>query len=696
MYKSSWGSGEPPWTSTSWTVYVRLSRGAARVAPVGPFDIWHPWKHAGAMGQDRSHDKGPRYLAWPKATLNKENHKPKSQVESHREFATEPVADSENTHQSVRRKLMVQTHELQTVKALEGAGVDLEALKAAADVHAFHVWGEQVAHGDSLPVCGTTGDTTAVVFPYVIGARTFPPMDSFAETCRDPKLRFGTVFVSAHKMDHPILGIVHALHPLFVNYRKALEIGQTKLGADAQVSRIYWLGLDREYFDIATPNQRILLDVHTLEQVDPQIALQACPAKAPMRTGAMPEIAPPSVPVRAVPLAAAGAAVLKLVPFDASVPAVDWTWWCAPTAWTMATCYYDNFTKGTGGILGYGRLVGYWMEDPKSGHNVPDFLDQLIDPNTGNWRTGFTGYSDFIQKTYGYTFATRDVKATSANDWAWADIKDEIDAGRPFVWGVIVGSGTEPDHAACAFGYRITDQGAKYVVVHTTWGGTDAVQRQEWLYTLGIGGLTAITPGGGTPGQDAVLWTPNGGETYLTNVAVTVQWHVWGDQIKTAQLLHSVDGGNTWTPIALAAPCVPGWNYYTWKPQQASNRARLRIRCLGANGTYIAGDGSHANFTVLPGPMPVTLKTILIKTSTDTNGFFSAQHGLKGGDVSYAIRGVLVSVQHKNGNWHTLEISNAVDNRFWWNNDLVQGVINSPNFYNQPVQIAVFAETIVG
>jgi hypothetical protein len=61
-----------------------------------------------------------------------------------------------------------------------------------------------------------------------------------------------------------------------------------------------------------------------------------------------------------------------------------------------------------------------------------------------------------------------------------------------------------------------------------------------------------------------------------------------------------------------------------------------------------------------------------------------------------AIRAISVSVQHKNGNWHALEASNVVDNRFWWNKEVVEGIVNSPNFFEQPVQIVVFAEPVIG
>jgi hypothetical protein len=111
----------------------------------------------------------------------------------------------------------------------------------------------------------------------------------------------------------------------------------------------------------------------------------------------------------------------------------------------------------------------------------------------------------------------------------------------------------------------------------------------------------------------------------------------------------------------------------------------------------MAGDGSQTNSKVLPGPRPVTLKTILVNAQTDAAGFFSAPHGLERYTPDgYAIRAISVAVQHANGNWHTLELSHDVDNRFWWNKDIVAGVIASPNFFKRPVQIVIFAESVVG
>ena len=90
-------------------------------------------------------------------------------------------------------------------------------------------------------------------------------------------------------------------------------------------------------------------------------------------------------------------------------------------------------------------------------------------------------------------------------------------------------------------------------------------------------------------------------------------------------------------------------------------------------------------------PMEITqmLRTYLLTTDTDSYGFFSVPHGFSS-QSEVEIVGITAAVQHKNGNWHTLEFSHEVDNRFWWNETVVEGLIHSPNFYNRPVRVIVF------
>ena len=90
---------------------------------------------------------------------------------------------------------------------------------------------------------------------------------------------------------------------------------------------------------------------------------------------------------------------------------------------------------------------------------------------------------------------------------------------------------------------------------------------------------------------------------------------------------------------------------------------------------------------------PWASRTYFLTTRTNNQGFFRVPHGLDQtlSRDGYTIYGIVVSIQHVNGNWHTLEFSHEVDNRFWWNNTNVEGIIRSPNFYNRPVRIVIFA-----
>lgn len=83
---------------------------------------------------------------------------------------------------------------------------------------------------------------------------------------------------------------------------------------------------------------------------------------------------------------------------------------------------------------------------------------------------------------------------------------------------------------------------------------------------------------------------------------------------------------------------------------------------------------------------PSTFSTYYLTTTTNSNGFFSVQHSL-----GSKIYGMVVAIQHVNGNWHTIDVSNAYDHRFWWNTQRVEGMIANPvSFPNRPVRIILF------
>lgn len=101
----------------------------------------------------------------------------------------------------------------------------------------------------------------------------------------------------------------------------------------------------------------------------------------------------------------------------------------------------------------------------------------------------------------------------------------------------------------------------------------------------------------------------------------------------------------------------------------------LNVGVLGISSEQAKAQSTVFNFT-----------TRYATAKTNNQGYFSVKHNVPSGKI-WAIS---VAIQHKNGNWHTLEYSHTIDNRFWWNSTYVQGLINSPNFYNRDVRILLF------
>jgi hypothetical protein len=105
--------------------------------------------------------------------------------------------------------------------------------------------------------------------------------------------------------------------------------------------------------------------------------------------------------------------------------------------------------------------------------------------------------------------------------------------------------------------------------------------------------------------------------------------------------------------------------------------AALNLGVLGIKSEQAYAQSSQYTFT-----------TRYATATTDSQGYFSVNHGIASGKSH--IWAINVAVLHANGNWHTLEFSDTVDNRFWWNDTVVSGRIGSANFYNKPVRILLF------
>jgi bacillolysin len=504
-----------------------------------------------------------------------------------------------------------------TGNKVQEASVPISALEKIADTHAYEVWGEQTARGPPFPVVDEKGDVNAYVFPYILGSDRFPEyteiFDSVKRSTSKPDQisemrsqmgRFGSIYISATRMTFPILRVTHSLHPFFLSGQIAQENAEDHLKSkDVRLRRIYFLGPHEEYFEFASNQRNILIHVNSLEIKKPEDVLTCEPVKTTI---------PPKVrkqiekswerALEPIPEGIDGDEVStthtkKLIPHWELIPAVNWTCWCEPTALTMVLGFWNNYVKSKGTILGYGRLIDYWLEhvqfckpdytDANPIRNVPNLIDEIIDPQTGSWSGPWENVTNNLDK---YNFSSKEVKADQSNDWAWNDLKKEIDNGRPLKW-------SNSNHSMTAFGYRITSSGQKFVILYNTYGSTSQQQLAEWNYAQ-CTGIQCIYPGGGTNGDHAIIISPDGGETVKSLVPSEIVWFVWGNKIEKTSLSFSPDGGKNWSTIAKDLKTKPGWNSHVWLPGQITNKARIKIQAYTSNKELIAGDGSQTNFKI--------------------------------------------------------------------------------------------------
>ena len=319
-----------------------------------------------------------------------------------------------------------------------------------------------------------------------------------------------------------------------------------------------------------------------------------------------------------------------VVDYWQNIPCVLWTRGCTPTSASMVLGIWDPTDWDTG-YLGMGRLTDYWRELSRYSdgtgdlRNVPNVLEELRiamgtnvagNTNTNNIRSGISSVTNSIN---GYNFSTGQTECTYSswwfdNDWCWDTgingIRDEINAGRPFVWSV--GIDDEVGHSLAAWGY--TD--SKYVITFNTW---NCPGRDDWYYSeydngTGIdwGYVDRVVPGGWTWGSTD-LTIPNGGETWYIGGTYTIQW--WEEDSRTwsADLFYSIDGGVNWTRFKLVEPSSPGWMSTTWTiPTSIAPTTKARIKIENFSGSasagwvYQSGDGSKSNFTLAACPTPAT------------------------------------------------------------------------------------------
>ncbi len=482
--------------------------------------------------------------------------------------------------------------------------VPLETLVGIAARYVHIVWEGEAAPGEPVAVSDLAGREFAFMIPFVRGRRTFPEREEILAVVRELKAKHGpfaeegpealppaffaeleevlgemsSVEVSATLENFPVLAVRSSLHPYFL-YR---ESAQSRAAAllrtdDVRLERILLIGPHEEYCEFAGDRRSVLIHVYTFQTRTLGELAELATYVVPPQLFAAKERAWEEV--LSGRLGSTSYAVKRIDEWKL-VPVVDWTWWCVPTAATMVACFWDNHVAAEGTKMGYGRIVDYWFEH-SSGHNVPNVLDEIIDPATGTWSA--QGYLGSLNTTNGYQFSKQDVSGSPANDWAWNDIKAEIDADRPAMWAASPPNPKHSGHAMTVFGSRVVGS-QKSVIVYNTWGSTAAAQYAEYNYDQWGGGQSSgtgvlkLTPGGGTGSDHAVLLAPDGGE--VLSGASEIRWYVWGSAITRTDLYHSTDGGRTWASIATVPIGFDGPHSFSWTPAATTSKGRVRNRVL--------------------------------------------------------------------------------------------------------------------
>jgi hypothetical protein len=433
--------------------------------------------------------------------------------------------------------------------------------------------------------------------------------------------RFGTVYVSATRRRGPVLMTTNVLPPYFFMADFAGEVvgrAQDAVGpVETGLGRVLFVGPHEEQVECVAGEQALWLDSESMALSSQPELVKGGPAEvghveASEHTEAAWEAAlsgvEPALPADEGAGAGARAGdIVVTVPNPTRIPPVNWTYWCVPTAWTMAFGYWDNYTPGAGTHLGYGRVFDYWFDHDPTTHNVPNLIDEIIDKTKSP--PSWAGDAIAIVNAQGYKFSKSSISCNKGNGWGFAAIKAEIDAGRPVLVGM-ARIGPDPQrHAMVIYGYRIASTGQRFWKLLNTWGATWNQQSTELAVGIWQGlpllemSADRLMPGGGTGIDHLVLGAPGGGETITAGFPYDIVWWVWGASITRSRLLESRDGGRTWATIVDAVPTSTGKNTHRWVPQQAAGRARVRVEGYTTSGQLVAGDGSRENVVIQTDPM---------------------------------------------------------------------------------------------
>jgi len=477
--------------------------------------------------------------------------------------------------------------------------------------------------GTAIPYLDEDGNTVAWMFHFRTDGKAFPGYDQVAADVQAERLtltpntdvsrwrsRYAHILVSARRDRAPVIRFGYGTSEYYAIAARAEARARQTLGSDARLSRVYFIS-PSTYLEFANGSGKSAVFSEHFERTwDSRAAftgyVTGARAQYRQQHPGEEEAAAGYESSRWDHVFDPKTAGLSetFVPDYGLAPFYDWSYGCTPTSGAMVCGYVDRFQKS-------GRLVQWYFQRYDAVEGETDWqipyvqrecaIEMLTDTSYGGTSFNFIS-NGLFQVGYGHGYTAWSVTNTmgnSGNDWAWATITSQINAGHAMIWS----AGWESHSLAC-FGYRTDD---KYVYVHNTWWAP-----AEWWAHSGGGQshVAAVTPDAGDvhnlrltyPLGDTLYNHTGAGEVFYVGDTVRITWES-GTPATTVDIDISTDGGRNWD--AAAAGVADSGAYHWYVPPSVPTCDSVRLRLYQYNGsTLTSADGTFGCFHTRREPLP--------------------------------------------------------------------------------------------
>ncbi len=369
--------------------------------------------------------------------------------------------------------------------------------------------------GPVIPLCDLRGNILAYEMVFSLSGDSFPRDRAVFDEIRDAgqlaalsreqgneiafktawKKRWGvgsyvTMVMGARYDVRPILEYHTGLPPYFTVLNEARARAASALKTtDLKLKRIYAAGYLSKWFEFSGNGRSILVNVYSLEVVEPQNVLSTALLE---RTDLRKQDEPVLRQIWDYRVERESSEDLALITGTTirkiyNIPFYYWYRGCSPTASAMVLGYWDAYHE--------------YFDQLVSGSNYWALIDSLANAmgtgsdggtSRGNIGPGIEYVADTV---HGYDFDTVSsgtgyytTVGTTDSHWGW--ITGEIDVGRPLIWSVFdytvpsgqSNAGNEVNHSVTVVGYKKVTESHWYwlftrwecfATVHNTWDYQD-------------------------------------------------------------------------------------------------------------------------------------------------------------------------------------------------------------------------------